>query len=141
MALLEKELEVKESTIPNAGKGLFTKVFIPKSTPIVEYKGTITTWKEVKEDHTNPYIFYVKAGHVIDARHHLKSLARYANDAKGLTRTKNKKNNACFDKEGVRVYLIATKDIQAGEEILVEYGTQYWQTMRQNIRIDKKNGH
>lgn len=68
MALLEKYLYVKKSTLPNAGKGLFTKVFIPKGTRIVEYKGKITTWKEVEdEDGKNAYIFYVKRYHVIDA--------------------------------------------------------------------------
>ena len=34
MALLEKQLYVKKSTIPNAGKGLFTKKFIPKGLPL-----------------------------------------------------------------------------------------------------------
>jgi len=38
MALLEKQLVVKRSAIPNSGKGLFTKKFIPKGTRIVEYK-------------------------------------------------------------------------------------------------------
>ena len=31
MALLEKHLYVKQSTIPKAGKGLFTKIAIPKN--------------------------------------------------------------------------------------------------------------
>ena len=44
MALLEKELEIRTSTIPDAGKGLFTKIPISKGTRIVEYKGTVTTW-------------------------------------------------------------------------------------------------
>src|SRR5690606_40160989 len=50
MALLEKHLYVKKSTLPNSGKGLFTKVFIPKGTRIVEYKGRRTVWKDVKDD-------------------------------------------------------------------------------------------
>src|SRR5215203_1292456 len=50
MALLEKQLFVKESTIPGAGKGLFTKVDIAKGTRVVEYKGRRTVWKEVKND-------------------------------------------------------------------------------------------
>src|SRR6187200_1218598 len=96
MALLEKELEIKESTIPGAGKGLFTKVLIEKGTRIVEYKGTVTTWDVVKEDPTNAYIYFLKPNHVIDARDHPKSLARYVNDAKGLVRTKFRTNNAQF---------------------------------------------
>ena len=38
MALFEKHLFVKKSTLPNAGKGLFTKVFIPKGALIIEYR-------------------------------------------------------------------------------------------------------
>src|SRR5690606_2925408 len=56
MALLEKQLFVKKSTIPNAGKGLFTKKAIAKGTRIVEYKGKISAWKDVKdEDGKNGY--------------------------------------------------------------------------------------
>jgi uncharacterized protein len=139
MALLEKELEIKTSTIPGAGKGLFTKVSIPKGTRIVEYKGTVTTWDVVKDDPTNAYIYFVKPNHVIDAREHPKMMARYVNDAKGLVRTKTRTNNAQFKNEGLRVYIIATKDIQPGEEIFVEYGRKYWDTVRRNIEIDKAN--
>ncbi|MBK8291257.1 MAG: SET domain-containing protein [Flammeovirgaceae bacterium] len=59
MALLEKKLIVKKSTLPGAGKGLFTKVSIPKGTRIVEYKGKIVTWKEVEAmaDERNGYVF------------------------------------------------------------------------------------
>ena len=50
MALLEKDVIVKKSKLPGAGKGLFAKKFIPKGTRIVEYKGRIKTWKEVNPD-------------------------------------------------------------------------------------------
>ena len=139
MALLEKELEIKESTIEGAGKGLFTKVLIPKGSRIVEYKGTVTTWDVVKDDPTNAYIYYVKPNHVIDARNHPKVLARYVNDAKGLVRTKGRHNNARFYNDGLRVFIIAEKDIQPGEEILVEYGKKYWDTVKKNLEIDRKN--
>ncbi len=82
MALLEDQLVVKPSTIPGSGKGLFTKKFIPKGTFIIEYKGKITTWKEVKNDSSNLYIYTVNPKHVIDARNYKKALARYANDAR-----------------------------------------------------------
>ena len=139
MALLEKELEIKPSTIPGAGKGLFTKTTISKGTRIVEYKGTVTTWNAVKDDPTNAYIYYLKPNHVIDARDHPKSLARYVNDAKGLVRNKQRTNNAQFSNEGLHVYIVATRTIKAGEEILVEYGQKYWDTVRRNMEIDKAN--
>ncbi len=60
------------------------------------------------------------------------------NDAKGLTRIKGKSNNAEFLNEGLRVFVIAKKNIEAGEEILVGYGKPYWDIVRHNIKIDKQ---
>jgi uncharacterized protein len=139
MAFLEKQLYVKTSTLPNAGKGLFTKKFIPKGTRIVEYKGRTRTWKEVQKDEDeSPYIYYVKRNFVIDALNDKKALARYANDARGLQRVKELNNNAEYVEEGVRVFIQAAKDIPAGGEIFVGYGPEYWQVIRHNIRIDEK---
>lgn len=138
MALLEKDLEIKISTIAGAGKGLFTAVFIPKGTRIVEYKGTVTTWDEVRHDPTNGYIYFVKAAYVIDARDHPKSFARYANDAKGLTRARDKRNNTKFEADGLRVFLVAIKDIGAGEELFVDYGRKYWDTVRKNNEMSNE---
>ena len=139
MALLEKDLEIKTSTLPGAGKGLFTNVAIPKGTRIVEYKGTVKTWDEAKQDPTNGYIYFLKPNHVIDGRDHPKSLARYANDAAGLVRAKDKGNNARFEPDGLRVFLVATKDIKAGDEIFVSYGKKYWDTVKKNNQINNRH--
>jgi SET domain-containing protein len=145
MALLEKQLFVKKSTLPDAGKGLFTKKFIPKGTRIIEYTGTIKTWKEVQaEEGENGYVYYVTRSHVIDALKIKNSLARYANDARGLQRVPGITNNAEYIEDGKRVYIEAAKDIPAKSEIFVSYGPEYWQVIRHNIRIDekeKKNNH
>ena len=138
MALLEKQLRVRSSTLPGAGKGLFTTKFIPKGTRIVEYWGKITTWKEVAHDEgSNGYIFYVKRSHVIDARFCPKSIARYANDARGLQKVKGIRNNSEYEIEGLRVYVDAIRDIPAGSEILVDYGREYWQIIRYNAKLYK----
>jgi SET domain-containing protein len=139
MALLEKQLFVKKSTIPNSGKGLFTKKFIPKGTRIVEYKGRISTWKDVKdEDGKNGYIFYVTRNHVIDGRPALKALARYANDARGLVKIKGITNNSDYVTDGLKAYIESKKDIPAGSEIFVDYGKDYWKVIRQNIKLWKQ---
>lgn len=139
MAFLEKQLYVKTSTLPGAGKGLFTKKFIPKGTRIVEYKGRTRTWKEVQQDEEeSPYIYYVKRNFVIDALNDKKAMARYANDARGLQRVKDINNNAEYAEDGVRVFIEAAKDIPAGGEIFVSYGPEYWQVIRHNMRIDEK---
>lgn len=136
MALLEKQLFVKKSTIPNSGKGLYTKKFIPKGTRIVEYKGRISSWKDVKdEDGKNGYIFYVTRNHVINALPVKSALARYANDARGLVRIKGVTNNCDYITEGKKAYIESKKDIDAGEEILVDYGTDYWKVIRENMKM------
>ncbi|WP_028788107.1 SET domain-containing protein [Terrimonas ferruginea] len=140
MTLLEKQLVIKRSSLPGAGKGLFTKNFIPKGTPIVEYKGKITTWKEVEHNNgENGYIYYVKRSHVIDASNNTEELARYANDARGITRVKGVTNNAEYVEDGVRVFIQAKKDIPAGSEIFVPYGKEYWDVIRHNIRLEQSN--
>jgi uncharacterized protein len=144
MALLEKNLVVKKSTIPGAGKGLFTKIFIPKGTRIVEYKGRITSWKEVKNDDTNGYIYTINRNHVIDAKRTLSALARYANDAKGMNRVKGINNNSVYANDGLKAYIESTKDIEAGSEIFVDYTKEYWDVMKVNIKNREaaaKNNH
>ncbi|MBK5272514.1 MAG: SET domain-containing protein [Bacteroidia bacterium] len=138
MTLAENKLVVKRSRLAGAGKGLFTKVFIPKGSLIIEYKGTITTWKEV--DHKkgdNVYIYYIKKTHVIDAHPHPEELARYANDARGLKKIKGMVNNAEYKEIGLKVFLVAKKDIPAGSEILVDYGKEYWDVIRYNLKQDQ----
>ena len=139
MALLEKQLFLKKSTIPNSGKGLFTKEFIPRGTRIVEYRGKIRTWKEVKDDQDdNGYIMYVTRNHVIDAFPTKKFLGRYANDANGLVKVKGLKNNSEYITEGKKVFIDAKRDIGPGEEILVGYGKDYWKVIRDNMKLKEK---
>lgn len=139
MPLYEKHLYVKKSTLPNAGKGLYTKVDIPKGEKIVEYKGKITSWKDVKDDDgKNGYIFYVKRYHVIDALPTPQHLARYANDARGLSKIKDIRNNCDYVTDGLKAYIESKKFIPAGSEIFVDYGPDYWKTIKENIRLAKK---
>jgi len=136
MALLDKHLYVKKSSIPGAGKGLFTKKSIPKGTRIVEYKGKRTTWKEVKdEDGKNGYIFYINRNLVINGQPNKKAVARYANDAQGLVRINGLLNNSEYVVDGQKAYIEAKKDIPAGGEIFVDYGRDYWKVIRENMTL------
>ncbi len=136
MPLLEKQLFIKKSNIPAAGKGLFIKQHIAKGTFITEYKGRVTTWKKVlllekKTGILNRYLFYINPNYVIDATHKLKALARYANDARGLTKIKGMVNNCRYVIEGLKVFIEAVKDIPAGAEIFISYGKEYWDVIKQ----------
>lgn len=140
MALFEKQLVVKKSKLPKAGKGLFTRIDIPKGTRIAEYKGRIQPWREVKdEDGINGYLMYINRNVVINGLNALKSLARYANDAAGLVRIAGIRNNSEFVSEGRRCFIEATRNIKAGEEIYASYGREYWALMKRLAAKKKIN--
>jgi uncharacterized protein len=133
MAFMEKDLLVKKSTIPGAGKGLFTKRFISKGSRIAEYKGKISTWKDVDDRKgLNAYIYYVNRNHVIDSSKNTKNFARYANDARGSAGGIKLMNNCKYVIEECRVFLESKKDISPNSELLVGYGKEYWDIIRYN---------
>lgn len=138
MTIKPQYLEIKTSQIPGAGLGLFTKVFIPCGSLVIEYKGVVTTWEAVREEIDNDYIYYLSSRHVINARPTPKALARYANDAKGIKQVPGINNNCLFKKMDGRVYIKARIDILPGEEIFVSYGKQYWDTARNNAEIARR---
>lgn len=138
MTIKQQYLEVKPSQIPGAGLGLYTTVFIPAGTLIIEYKGVVTTWDEVKDQIDNDYIYYIGRNHVINAAPTPKAIARYANDAKGLTQLPGINNNCIFKKIEGRVFIKARANITAGSEIFVSYGKQYWDTARNNAALEKE---
>jgi uncharacterized protein len=95
MALYEKKLSLKKSHLPGAGKGLFTSTDIPRGRKIVEYKGRLRPWPEVKaRDGYNPYLFKISPKLAIDALPYKKALGRYANDARGFGKIKGIRNNS-----------------------------------------------
>jgi uncharacterized protein len=131
MALLEEYLFIKKSKLPNAGRGLFTKKEIAKGIRIVEYKGKLRKWKDVKhEDGHNGYLMYITRNAVIDAWPTRATLGRYANDAKGIVKITGLKNNCEYVSEGNRCFIESIRSIKKGEEILVDYGKEFWQLQR-----------
>jgi uncharacterized protein len=130
-------LHVKKSSLPNAGKGLFTDQAIKKGTKIIEYKGEIIDWKEYEKrvlEDKDGYLFYISKTRCIDAYPTPQHKARYANDAHGLSRVKGKKNNSSYQVFDNKCYIVAEKDIEAGEEIFVNYTKEYWDCIRYNIK-------
>ena len=132
MNSIAEHLYVGRSNIPGSGKGLFTRIPIAKGELIIEYTGVIRKWEEVKDDPTNLYIYFINEDQVIDAKKSPGSLARYVNDAEGLTKVKGLVNNSVFVNIENRIYVRATKNIPAHSEILVEYGEGYWNTVKEN---------
>lgn len=136
-------LKVKKSSLPNAGKGLFTTTPIKKGERIVEYLGEIIDWKEYEkrvERDEDGYLFFINKKHCIDAFNTPQHVARYANDAEGLSKVKGLKNNAEYqivDKN--KCFIVAKKDIEKNSEVFVSYTKEYWDCIRYNIQL-KKDG-
>ena len=138
---MHPDFVVKKSSLPGAGKGLYTKRDIKKGERIVEYLGEIVTEAELDrraEKDIYGYAFYISKKKCIDAYFTPKELARYANDAKGLTKIKGVNNNCCYVVYKNSGWIKAEKNIQAGSEIFVAYGAEYWKDIRDNIKLDKE---
>ncbi|MBS1652932.1 MAG: SET domain-containing protein [Bacteroidetes bacterium] len=128
---------VKKSQLPNAGKGLFTKKEIKKGEKVIEYKGEIINWKEYEKrvaDDKDGYLFFINKTNCIDAFNTPQHKARYANDAEGLSKTKGLKNNCNYEIFGDKCFIVAKRNIIAGEEIFVDYTKEYWKCIRYNIK-------
>lgn len=141
---LDKRLYVQVSTIPNAGKGLFTLTPIPAGAVIGEYTGRflpLSAMYDTSLDRTYflemlPYFKTSKnfSGHVV-------SLPRMIMDGKDMDNKMRWINDPRYDKprlnaevkqtlDGV-LLVLALKDIKAGEEILMSYGDEYWKEEEQ----------
>ncbi|MBA3679901.1 MAG: SET domain-containing protein [Bacteroidetes bacterium] len=130
-------LTVKKSKLPKAGKGLFTDKPIKKDAKIIEYKGEIIDWKEYEKrvlENKDGYLFFINKKRCIDAWSTPQHKARYANDAAGLSRIPGIKNNADYEIFGDKCFIVASRDIKAGEEIYVNYTKEYWDCVRYNIK-------
>ena len=67
----------------------------------------------------------------------LNTLRRYANDARGIKRKKGLRNNLIYATRGKRGYILATRNLKAGEEV-VWYGTDYWKPWLESHLATKK---
>ena len=126
-------LYLKKSTIPGAGKGLFTDHLVKKGEEIVEYEGEVVPWSEVEkraQKGHEGYAFYISERYSVDAYYTKWAMGRFANDATGFSRIDGLRNNSQYvvkRKKGIRkVFIVASRNILPGSEILVSYGADYW---------------
>lgn len=121
-------LYIQESQLLNSGKGLFTAIDIFKEEIISVFKGEILSDEEAEKSvksGNDGYFMNLLNGKILDCKNTY-CFAKYANDAKGLSKS-DFKNNAkiTLDEDG-NVCLIALKKIKSGEEIFCDYGKKYW---------------
>jgi hypothetical protein len=130
-------LTVKTSTLENAGLGLFTTRPRRKGDYICPYLGQIVSSANF-ELAPDDYSVEIDRESVLSARYSSDGFARYANDGR------SKAVNNCLllteatfarvhaksrfrRRERGAVCLVAKRNIEAGAELLVSYGKQYWE--------------
>lgn len=136
-------VEVKTSTIPNAGKGLFALQDFSKDEEICEFTGQTISKEEIKKlsGQRAEYLIAKDDGTTVDV-YNSKSPAKYANDHDGyLKATKKsgfqKKNNCEIMEIGNgELWLVATKAIKEDDEIFCSYGPSYWKNWLKNQKED-----
>ena len=138
-------LYLKKSLLPGAGKGLFTDADVKKGEEVVEYEGEVVPWSVVEERSAKGhegYAFYISERTSVDAYFTPWAMGRYANDAKGFGRVEGLRNNSQYvvkRKKGIRkVFIVASRSIKAGSEILVDYGADYWRYLSKQPKKAKK---
>lgn len=130
-------MQIRKSTIPEAGLGLFAynpklednDIVFRKDDYIGPYHGEVITEEEMVKRYQKtqedivvncPYLICTSDGTLVDGAI-IRGPIIYANDGK-----EKKKCNAIFIDEGGKVHAIATKTIRQNEEIFIHYGKDYW---------------
>ena len=123
----ELNLEIKPSTIPNSGKGLFAYKKIKDDEPvfkknqiIVQYQGEEITRQELINrygNHTAPYAVKKNNNLYIDSAGE-RGIASLANTNRGTNKTANVELTTHLNFK-------AKKNIYDGDEILISYGNGY----------------
>jgi hypothetical protein len=114
-------LQVKPSTIPGAGLGLFTTKDFGNNRYIDVYRGRDVSQYHL--DHPDAFMPYTicHGNQCTDAKRTNSCPARYINDKRGTNRQYNVRFTNAYP---VRVKTI--RAIPAGRELLVNYGRNYW---------------
>jgi len=98
------------------GLGLFAGEDIPKGACIIEYKGRVIKGEE-EYTSTSKYLFEVNSRMTIDGRDR-SNTARYVNHSC--------RPNSEIEVRNRRVFIMALRKINVGEEINYDYGKEYW---------------
>ena len=117
------DVEVKRSTIPGAGRGLFAKHLIKKGTQILDYKVgtkklTAAQYKaKYPKGESKPEKMAKIEGNFYDAENAKKSVAGFVNRP-----PKGGRSNAKLQKNGK---VVVTKNLKSDDEIFMPYGTSF----------------
>ena len=120
--------EIKKSTIPNAGSGLFANMDIDMGIDLGEYFGKITDnypggcyiWEYQDENNNTKYV---------NGEDYKNNPLKYVNGIKYKdqpTKDQLDKINCRMEVINNKVHYISTKFINKGDELFIDYGNKYW---------------
>ena len=118
--------EVRESTIPEAGRGLFSTDPLEPGTLIGEYLGdSVDSFvKALRMPDFRYLAMWERLDGAIDAADHPGMAMRYVNH-----HPDEALSNIRFRAEGRRVFLETTRRVEAGEEFFAHYAEAYWRLL------------
>ena len=127
---LNKIIEVKKSSILGAGLGAFAKVKISKGQRIGEYNGTLLNQIEYEALQDKTYVFELAKKYqgryylfYVDAKSG--DLLKYVNGAS--SKEEKTKINVEAYQYAEKIFFRSTRIIYPQEELLIDYGDNYWQ--------------
>ena len=122
-----KLYRIKKSNIDRKGRGLYATKDIKEGTRIINYIGKIITKKQTEEsekfDNSKPiYLFNLNKKYDMDGDV-FRNTARLINHSCS--------NNCDYNGIGLKLWVMAIKDIQKGDELTADYGFGYDQDYKQ----------
>ena len=134
-------LQIKPSKIPGAGHGLFARKNISANAVLGDYQGRhVTSLRDVYALKDDQYVFVIalpdRRPLWIDGNVHSNYL-RFVNGAK--TRAEAKRINVEAYQYGGVLKFRTTRRITAGEELILDYGEEYWETYSNADGIKHRN--
>ena len=112
-------MEIRRSCIDNRFYGAFASKDIAVNTVIGQYKGVICN----KNDSLSQYKHSIGRDVVIDSSNFLSCHGRYINDC--VLKVENVRMKVLYAKK--RIDIITTKNISKNDELVTDYGPEYWE--------------
>jgi hypothetical protein len=115
---------IKTSTIPNAGRGAFANIRLPKRTVLGNYKGKRLTPQQYNRLRDQSYVWETssrKGSVYIDGKN-----PKTSNWLRFLNDSRDKRVNVEPYQYRGKLYYRTIRVIKPGEELFISYGDEYW---------------
>ena len=124
LGLKPDEYTIKTSTIPNAGNGAFSNVFLPKGTVLGYYKGKRISKSAYERLEDDSYVWELSSTNgpvYVDGKDEkVSNWLRFLNDSR------DRRVNVEPYQYRQNIYYRTIRSIKPGQELFISYGDHYW---------------